>query len=161
MKNVNAILAVLLLISVAGAEAGTRPPPGPGEARSLVNVDKSGLALQGYDPVGYFRENKPVKGSPEHASVYKRATYHFASAENKALFDADPAKYEPQFGGYCGYAASINKVSPIGVEYFEIIDGRLILQHNQKALDLWQKDVSANLRKADANFPGLQEKYGS
>jgi len=68
--------------------------------------------------------------------------------------------YEPQFGGYCGYAASINKVSPIDVNYFEIIDGRLVLQHNKKAWDLWHKDVPANLKKADSNWPQLVEQKG-
>ena len=58
---------------------------------------------------------------------------------------------QPQFGGY--YAASINKVSPIEVEWFEILDGRLVLQHNEKAWKLWHEDVAGNLVKADANWP--------
>ena len=126
-------------------------------AGEVANIDKKGLALQGYDPVGYFTDGKPVKGSPEFATTYKSATYQFASAEHKALFDNSPAKYEPQFGGFCGYAASINKLAPIEVEYFQVLHDRLVLQHNEKAWKLWHQDVEGNLKKADANWPALSK----
>jgi YHS domain-containing protein len=101
-------------------------------AAEVVNIDKNGLALQGYDPVAYFTDSKPVKGLPEFTATHKGATYQFASAEHKQLFEKSPAKYEPQFGGFCGYAASINKLTPIEVEYFQVLHNRLILQHNKK-----------------------------
>lgn len=126
-------------------------------AGDVVNIDKNGLALQGYDPVAYFTDKKPVKGSPEFAATYKGATYQFASAEHKALFEKSPARYEPQFGGFCGYAASINKLAPIEVEYFQVLHDRLILQHNEKAWKLWHQDVEGNLKKADANWPTLSQ----
>jgi YHS domain-containing protein len=154
------IVAVLVLALAAYAGTGKRPPRGADEPKSLVNVDQRGVALQGYDPVAFFSENKPVKGDARYTSVYRRATYRFGSPENKAAFDADPAKYEPAFGGYCGYAASINKIAEIDVNYFQILNGRLVLQHNRKAWDLWTKDVPGNLTKADANWAGLVEKYG-
>jgi YHS domain-containing protein len=125
------------------------------------NVDSDGVILMGYDPVAYFTDAKPVKGSNQHMSVHHGAIYHFASAEHKAMFDANPAKYEPQFGGWCAYAASINKISPIGPEWWEIVDGRLILQHNQRAWDLWHKDPVNGLVNADKNWPGLVEQHGA
>lgn len=128
-----------------------------GFAKDALNVDEKGLALQGYDPVAYFTENKPVKGSTEFTAAYKGATYHFASAEHKAAFEKDPAKYEPQFGGFCGYAASINKLAPIQPEFFQVLNGRLVLQHNEKAWTLWHEDVEGNLKKADANWPTLSQ----
>jgi YHS domain-containing protein len=126
-------------------------------AAEVVNIDKNGLALQGYDPVGYFTDNKPVKGSPEFTATYKGATYQFASAEHRDLFNQSPAKYEPQFGGFCGYAASINKLAVIMPEYFQVLHDRLILQHNEKAWKLWHQDVEGNLKKADANWPALSQ----
>lgn len=132
----------------------------PITSKLLVNVDDTGLALQGYDPVAYFTVGKPVKGDARFRSAYRGAVYHFSSAEHKRMFEQDPAKYEPQFGGFCGYAASIHKVSPISVEFWEIIDGRLVLQHNQKAWDLWHKDVPGNLVKADRNWLDLSEQHG-
>ncbi len=127
----------------------------------LINRDKNGLAIQGYDPVAYFTVGKPTKGNERFTSRYDRATYRFASAQNKALFDAEPIKYAPTYGGYCGYAASINRLSPIDPEYWQLVDGRLVLQHNKKAFDLWNKDVAANTVKADGNWPGLVARNGS
>src|SRR5215813_1465580 len=143
-KIVSFVLSLLALASVSLAS-------------DVVNVDHNGLALQGYDPVAYFTDGKPVKGDPILTASYKGATYQFASAEHKKAFESNPAKYEPQFGGYCGYAASINKLAPIQVEYFQVLHGRLVLQHNEKAWKLWHQDVEGNLKKADANWPNLSQ----
>jgi YHS domain-containing protein len=128
--------------------------------KSLVLKTKNGLAIQGYDPVAYFTDNKAVKGNAKFSSEYDGAKYLFATAEHKALFDRDPAKYAPAYGGYCGYAASINRLSPISPEWFQIEDGKLILQHNKKAFDLFNRELKENVVKADANWPGLIAKNG-
>jgi len=156
------------LLGLTGCASGPKHRPvissaagEPVRGRFLVNVDDRGVALEGgHDPVAFFTEHRPVMGDPRYQSAYRGAIYYFASPENKATFEKNPAMYEPQFGGFCGYAASINKVSPISVQFFEIIDGRLVLQHNQKAWDLWHQDVAANLKKADRNWPGLVERNG-
>ncbi len=127
----------------------------------LADVDSSGLAIQGYDPVAYFTQGKAVKGDPRFRSTWHGAVYQFASADDKAMFDTTPARYEPQFGGYCAYAASIDTVSPIDPDFWEIVDGRLILQHNQRAWDAWHKDAAGNLVKADKNWPGLVDRNGA
>ena len=145
MKNLILSIAALVTFAVLAPAA------------EVINVDKNGLALQGYDPIAYFTDGKPVKGSPQFTASYKGATYQFASAEHKQLFEKSPAKYEPQFGGFCGYAASINKLAPVEVEYFQVLHDRLILQHNKKAWDLWDKDIEGNLKKADATWPTLSQ----
>ena len=129
-------------------------------SKSLVLKNKEGAAILGYDPVAYFTDSKPAKGSPKFKSTYDSANYYFASTEHKALFDANPAKYAPAYGGYCGYAASINRLSPISPEWFQIEDGKLILQHNKKAFDLFNKDLKGNTVKADQNWPSLVAKNG-
>lgn len=144
MKKLLVIAAINALANLACAD-------------EVVNIDKSGLALQGYDPVCYFTDGKPIKGSAEFTATYKGATYRFVSAEHRSRFMQSPEKYAPQFGGFCGYAASINKLAPIEVEYFQVLHDRLILQHNKKAWDLWHKDVEGNLKKADANWPALSQ----
>lgn len=166
MRSTNAVRAGVCALLIAGCTSvAHRPIPSttagaPMQGRFLVNVDDRGVALQGYDPVGFFVENRPVKGDPSHASAYRGAIYWFASSENQREFEREPAKYEPQFGGFCGYAASIDTISPISVDYFQVLDGRLVLQHNAKAFRLWNQDVAANLKKADANWPGLVAEYG-
>jgi YHS domain-containing protein len=158
---------VILGAALLGGCAGNaKPGRGPVESRVpadtpfLVNVDSSGVALMGYDPVAFFTDARPVMGDPKNRTAYKGAIYQFASAEHQRMFESDPLKYEPQFGGFCGYAASINKVSPTDVNYWEIIDGRLVLQHNDKAWKLWHEDVAGNLKKADQNWPSVVRENG-
>jgi YHS domain-containing protein len=135
-------------------------PTSKAEEKVLVNRDKDGLALQGHDPVAYFTENKPVLGSEQFTFKHRGAVYRFASAEHQKLFAADPGKYEPAFGGYCGYAASIDKLAPIDPKFFQVLDGRLMLQYNKKAYDVFNQDPTKNMKKALKNWPGLVEKNG-
>ena len=145
------LLLGLLLLVVTPLYAGTR---------ALVNVDKSGLAIQGYDPVAFFTESKPVKGKPEFKSAYEGATYLFASAENKMRFDKEPAKYEPAFGGFCAYDVSRSKLVEIDPEAFQIVDGHLLLQYSKGVRNDFNKDTQGNLAKANSNWPMLLEKKG-
>lgn len=128
--------------------------------KSLVLKNKEGIALQGYDPVAYFMESRPVKGNPQFHTDYDGAKYWFASAEHKTQFEQHPNQYAPAYGGYCGYAASLSRLSPISPEWFQIHDGRLILQHNKKAYDLFNQHLAENVKKADANWPELLDKNG-
>jgi YHS domain-containing protein len=144
------------------ATAGTgATAPSPGSARQLLNVDGNDLALQGYDPVAYFVEGKATPGDPGLQSIWKGAVYRFASAEHKRRFDADPARYVPAFGGYCAYGASIDALVSVDPTVFQIVDGRLLLQYDRQAYERFNTDASANLDRADANWPGLVEKYGT
>lgn len=131
-----------------------------GQTKTLLNLDKNGIGIKGYDPVAFFTQNQPVKGRPEFESSYKGARYLFASAEDKALFDANPAKYEPQFGGFCAYGASRGHKAPIKIEAWQIVDGRLLMQYDLGVKKEFNKDQQANLQKADKNWPGIVAKEG-
>jgi YHS domain-containing protein len=135
-------------------------PAFPQTTKSLQNLEKSGVAIQGYDPVAFFTQNKPVKGISQFQSAYKGATYYFASAEDKAAFEAAPAKYEPQFGGYCAYGVSQGHLAPVKIEAFQIVEGRLLMQYDIDVKNTFNKDQSGNLNKADKNWPGLVDKKG-
>jgi YHS domain-containing protein len=110
--------------------------------------------------VAFFTDNRPVKGNAQFQSEYHGATYYFASSEHKAAFDKEPAKYEPQFGGYCAYGASQGHKAPIKIEAWQIVNGRLLMQYDLGVRDDFNKDQQNNLSKADRNWPGLVEKYG-
>lgn len=127
------------------------------QEKTLVNVDKAGLALQGYDPVAFFVEHRPVKGRAEFRSVHQGATYQFAEAETKAQFDKEPDKYAPAFGGYCAYGVSRNKLVGVDVEAFEIVQGRLLRQYSKGTRAQFDKDPQGNLARADQNWPRLIE----
>jgi len=134
--------------------------PAFADSKILLNVDKEGVAVQGYDPVAFFTDNKPVKGKEAFVARHKGATYRFASKENRDLFKKNPEKYAPVFGGYCAYGVSRNKLVEIDVEAFQIVDGRLLLQYSKGVREDFNKDVKGNLKKAETNWPGLVEKKG-
>ena len=147
------LFSLVAVLSLAGAALADQTP----DHKVLVLKNKDGAAILGYDAVAYFTDDKPAKGNPKFQSEYEGAKYYFASAEHKALFDANPAKYAPAYGGFCGYAASVGKVRPANPLVWSIVDGQLIVQHTKGAVELWEKDVKGNKAKADTNWPRLVE----
>jgi YHS domain-containing protein len=146
------LVSMLLFLSIA--------TPLLAQPKTLLNLDKTGVAIQGYDPVAFFTDHKPVKGKAEFATKHGGATYLFSSKEHKDTFDKEPSKYEPVFGGYCAYGVSRNKLVEIDVEAFQIVDGRLLLQYSKGVRDDFNKDTKGNLSKAESNWTGLVEKKG-
>src|SRR5271170_2415505 len=128
--------------------------------KTLVNVDSTGVAIQGYDPVAFFTDNKPVKGDQKFLVKHDGAIYFFATKEHKDLFKENAAKYEPEYGGYCAYGVSKNKLVEIDVDAFQIVDGKLLLQYSKGIRDDFNEDTKGNLAKADANWTGLMAKKG-
>ena len=91
------------LFGLALALAGLQPA----NAEGVVNASSwTGSAIEGYDPVAYFEEGRPVEGDSDYAYEWMGATWYFASARNRDLFAADPEKYAPQYGGYCAQSHS-------------------------------------------------------
>jgi YHS domain-containing protein len=119
------------------------------------NLD-NGIAIKGYDPVAYFIAGKAVKGNKDMAVYSAGATYYFSSVTNKELFKANPAKYLPEYGGWCAYAmgAKGEKVS-IDPETFKIVNNKLYLFYNRffnNTLKDWNKDENSLKKNADINW---------
>ena len=114
-----------------------------------------GIAINGYDAVAYFTDAAPVQGDAAHSVEYKGATWHFANAENKAAFEADPAAYAPQYGGYCAYAVSKGATAKTEPDAWTVHDGKLYLNYDTSVRSIWLQDVPGNITKADGNWPGV------
>ena len=65
-----------------------------------INTDDVGVAIKGYDTVAYFTEGRAVRGSAEFETLWQDARWHFANAEHRDMFKADPERYAPQYGGF-------------------------------------------------------------
>ena len=117
-----------------------------------------GVAIKGYDPVAYFVDGRAVLGVPTFAHRWQDAEWRFASAANRDLFAADPAKYAPQYGGFCAYAASKGAIADTDPTAFGVVGDKLYLNFSHQALGLWRQDVPGNIGKADANWPSLAKK---
>ncbi|RYY53622.1 MAG: YHS domain protein [Chitinophagaceae bacterium] len=121
-----------------------------------LNLGKSGLAIDGYDPVAYLSTGKAVEGKSAISLAHNGATYRFSSVQNRDLFKASPGKYLPQYGGWCAYAmgATGEKVS-VDPETFKIIDGKLYLFYNSffnNTLKDWNKNERTLKTSADKNW---------
>ncbi len=134
--------------------------PAFAQSKTLLNLDKSGVAIQGYDPVAFFTDHQPVKGKPDFVAKRDGAIYYFASKEHRSLFLKTPANYEPAYGGYCAYGVSRNRLVEIDVDAFQVVDGRLLLQYSKGVRADFNEDMKGNLAKAETNWPGLVMKKG-
>jgi YHS domain-containing protein len=114
------------------------------------------VAIQGYDPVSYFKQGKAIKGRKEVLASYDGVVYQFSSATNKEIFLKSPTSFEPQYGGWCAYAmGSAGEKVEINPETFKIIDGKLYLFYNaffNNTLKSWNKGEASLKAKADANW---------
>ncbi len=143
------ILFTILLFGFAGSHIAMAQSIG--YDLKHYNLNK-GLALQGYDPVSYFTENKAVEGSENISHTLEGGTYYFKSAKNRQLFIKKPQQYAPQYGGYCAYAMADGDKVKIDPETFKIIDGKLFLYYNFRftnTLESWNKDQINLLPKAN------------
>lgn len=147
------LFAAISLISMATAaqDAGS-------QRKKHFNLE-DGIAINGYDPVSYFTQNKAVKGKKDMSVYYQGATYYFSSNTNKELFKASPSRYEPEYGGWCAYAMGEKgeKVS-IDPETFKILNGKLYLFYNRffnNTLKDWNKNEASLKAKADVNWTKL------
>jgi len=126
------------------------------DLKPYYNVDKSGVWVEGYDPVAYFTDGKALKGKPEFAITYKGAKFYTISKAHQDLFKKDPEKYLPQYGGYCAYAiGSYNEKVEVNPETFSVKDGKVFLFYNKffnNTLKDWTKDETKLHQKADKNW---------
>ncbi|PKB17314.1 YHS domain-containing (seleno)protein [Flavobacterium sp. 5] len=146
-KQILIVFVALVSVTTFGQTAANR--------KAQFNLEKS-VAIQGYDPVSYFKQNKAVKGRKEISVSYEGVIYQFSSAANKEIFLKNPASFEPQYGGWCAYAmGSDGEKVEINPETFKIIDGKFYLFYNaffNNTLKSWNKEETSLKAKADTNW---------
>jgi YHS domain-containing protein len=136
----------------------------PSQANSsieAVNVDVNRVAIKGYDPVAYFTQAKAVQGQAQYSSEYNGAIYQFASEQHKALFDKEPVKYAPQFGGYCAFGVTQEKKYDVDPNAWAVVDGKLYLNLNAGAQRVWDKDRAGNIASGDSIWLDIENKSAS
>ena len=116
------------------------------------------VMLLGHDPVAYFTQGAPARGKPEFRVSLPERTYYFASAENKALFAASPARYEPQYGGFCASGAAFAIKLGSDPSAWQIYDGRLFVFGDVLGKTAWQLDPKWNVDHADKLWPAIANK---
>jgi len=134
------------------------PVPASAQVAPVFTGIVKGVAVGGYDPVAYFTAGKPVRGSKDITHTHEGATWRFASEANRAAFMADPAKYAPQYGGYCAWAVSQGYTAKGDPNAWKIVGDKLYLNYNRSVQRSWEKNAAGNITKADANWPKVLTK---
>lgn len=139
------IFAIIAAMMATPAFAGSPP----------IFVNSNDIAINGYDAVAYFTVSEPVSGIPQLSTEWNGAIWMFATTKTLNMFIDNPEAYAPQFGGYCAYAASKGKIAPTIPDAWTIYEGKLYLNANLRARELWSEDIPGNIAKANANWPAI------
>lgn len=124
-------------------------------AKPIYSGGKERAAIRGYDPVAYFTQNKPVKGSQEFMLKHKGAKWLFSSQANLEKFKASPNRYTPQYGGYCAYAVSNGSTASIKPENFTIYNDKLYLNYSKSVYKKWLKNKDDYITEANVEWPKI------
>ncbi len=139
------VLAAALTVTPFAAQAEDTP---------IYSVH-DGVALAGFDPVSFFLNEGPQPGVEAHAVMWKGAVWLFATAQNQNRFEANPRAYAPKYGGYCALAVSQGYLTAGGPDHWEIVNGKLLLLHNDRARQRWQSERVSLAAQADNNWPNV------
>ena len=123
-----------------------------------ADYTNSAPAVQGYDVVSYQTGKRPIRGNGHFVAVYDNATYQFSSADNQKLFESNPEKYVPAYGGYCAFGASVGKKFIGDPEVWRIVNGKLYLNLDTQIQAQWLKDVPGRIKSADAKWLSIKDK---
>ena len=121
--------------------------------------EKDGMAINGYDPVAYFTERKPVKGTEQYRADYLGAVFLFASAGNREQFVANPTKFAPQYGGFCAYGMAKGYKAATDPAAFTVVGDKLYLNYNGTVRALWALDIPGHVTKADQHWPEVRHSF--
>ena len=145
------LLAATLVVGLSGCGAivAQNPSSNYKPVNAVADNPEGRLMLKGADVTAYFTKGMYEQGKPEFRSTYEGVDFRFASAQSKALFDSEPAKYLPQFGGYC--ADGIVYAIPWGgdADTWKMINGKLYIFGGQSSKDAFELDEKTNLALAD------------
>jgi len=125
-------------------------------ANIQVNANSNDLAIKGYDTVSYFTKGAPTKGSDKFTAAFNGAVYQFSSANNRNLFQANPSKYAPQYGGFCAMGVALNKKLDTDPTAWHIRGDKLYLNLNKAVQKKWSTDIPGYIETAQVNWTDIK-----
>ncbi len=161
MSRIGATRLASVLVALSLATATTALAADEQNVSGGLTAAGAPLAVHGYDPVAFFTEGVAMIGSAKYTAVHEGAAYRFVSEKNKSRFEKSPAKYLPQYGGFCAYGVSVDKKFDGDPRVFEIVDGKLYFNLNPEIQATWAKDIPGNIRKADRSWATIGSQAAS
>jgi YHS domain-containing protein len=139
-----------LLLAGCGAMTAQNPSGKYSPVNAVAEGDEARVMLKGADVVAYFVSNKYQQGLSQFTSRYEDISFRFASAENKALFDKQPTKYLPEFGGYCANGIAYGIPWGGDADTWKMVGGKLYIFGGQASKDAFELDEKKNLALAES-----------
>ena len=158
MKYLPAALRISVIAGVAAVGAifvacGAGVPANGAASPGKVSVyERDGVALGGYDTVAYFVDREAAAGSPMYQVNWQGAVWQFTSPEHAQLFEEQPERFAPQYGGYSLYGMSRGKAYGTDPRVFDIIDGKLYLSRNDAVREIWQRNPTGYIETANTHW---------
>jgi YHS domain-containing protein len=118
---------------------------------SLFAQQSPPVSLRGHDPVSYFTEGRPVKGSANINYDFDDARYLFSSQKNRERFAASPDRYTPQYSGLCATGMALGAKAVADPTVWKIVDGKLYVFSSSHAREKFEQDASL-LAKSQQNW---------
>jgi YHS domain-containing protein len=115
-------------------------------------------AIDGYDPVSYFTDDRAERGTADLTAIWNGAVWHFTSNAHRELFTANPEKYAPQYGGYCALGMAHGGDVPTNPEAWTIHDGKLYLNMIKEVATTWRYNPDKLVKRADLKWKALNNK---
>lgn len=150
-------MALFAFLAAAFALIGLdRAAQGATTERIVVNR-YSGLAIEGFDPVAYFTDARPVRGLPDFEAAEAGAVWRFHNASNRDAFAAHPEIYGPQFGGYDPIDVARGVAYAGNPQFFVVAGQRLYLFGREEHRNAFAANPARFLKDARVRWPGLQK----
>ena len=149
VAGVFGLIIVAAMLTGCGAMTAQNPDGSLSPINGVATEADNHLILFGADVVAYFSDGRHVQGSPDYRSEYQGVTFYFSSADNKALFDANPMAYLPQYGGYCANGIAFGIPWGGNAEDFIVHDDKLYIFGGELSQQAFMLDLEKNLALAD------------
>ncbi|MEH6444530.1 MAG: YHS domain-containing (seleno)protein [Oceanospirillaceae bacterium] len=119
------------------------------------------LGLHGVDPVAAISTGKAVEGSATFTATHEDVAYYFSDAASMKRFQASPASYIPQNGGFCTFGVSVGKKFDGDPNFASIVDGKLYVFLNEDIYKLFLKDKAGTIAKAEQQWKSIEHATAS
>ena len=158
MNRIIRITTLASSLAVAGALTAT-PALAADEHNVVPGLTAAGapLGLHGVDPVAFIELGNRIEGRAEHVAVHDGVAYYFSSEANRAAFEARPARYVPQNGGFCTYGVSVGKKFDGDPRYAAVVDGKLYVFLSEEIFHAFNRDRAGTIAKAERNWARIRD----
>lgn len=145
------VAALTALLAFGPAMAADEANVAPG-----LTYGGAPLGLHGADPVALLDQGTNAEGNASFAAAHEGVAYYFASEENLKAFEANPARYAPQYGGFCAFGVSVGKKFDGDPSFAAVLNDKLYVFLNKDVYEAYLKDQAGTIEKAEGNWTKIE-----